>query len=57
MGLIAESTGLGMSGLQAINDFGISYKKIKMKVLLINGSLHKDGCTYTVQNEVAGRRK
>ncbi len=26
-----------------------------MKVLLINGSPHKDGCTYTALKEIAGQ--
>ncbi len=40
-----------------IYDFAESLERERersMKVLLINGSPHKDGCTYTALNEVAG---
>lgn len=29
------------------------FKEVTMKVLLINGSPHKEGCTYTALKEVA----
>lgn len=57
MGIIAAGAGLGIGGLQAVTSFGASDKETnmrKMKVLLVNGSPHKEGCTYTALSEVAG---
>ena len=54
IGLAAAGIGLGAGGAGALNVFGDNYNGHKMKVLLINGSPHKEGCTHTALNEVAG---
>lgn len=57
MGAIVAGAGLGIGGLHAATSFGVSDKETnmrKMKVLLVNGSPHKEGCTYTALSEVAG---
>lgn len=57
MGAIVAGARLGIGGLHAATSFGVSDKETnmrKMKVLLVNGSPHKEGCTYTALSEVAG---
>lgn len=45
---------LGIGGLQAAELFsGKKFNGKKMKVLLVNGSPHKEGCTFTALSEVA----
>ena len=52
MGLMAAGIGLGLSGASAILPSGNDYNRKNMKVLLVNGSPHKQGCTYTALSEV-----
>ena len=52
MGLMAAGIGLGLSGASAILPGGNNYNRKNMKVLLVNGSPHKQGCTYTALSEV-----
>lgn len=54
IGLVAAGIGLGAGSAGALDLAGDSYKGRSMKVLLVNGSPHKEGCTYTALNEVAG---
>lgn len=55
IGTAAAGFGLGVGGATALgNVFGNSYNDRKMKVLLVNGSPHKEGCTYTALSEIAG---
>lgn len=54
IGTAAAGFGLGVGGATALgNVFGNSYNDRKMKVLLVNGSPHKEGCTYTALSEIA----
>ena len=49
------------STLQALKNYLIYinevYRSMKMKVLLLNGSPHQHGCTYTALNEIAEELK
>ena len=40
--------------MRRVFQYFIKYGGLRMKVLLINGSPHEDGCTYTALREVAG---
>lgn len=55
LGYAAAGIGLGIGGAQAISLTGgeNQYKESKMKVLVVNGSPHREGCTYTALKEVA----
>lgn len=53
MGIAAAGVGLGIGGASALDVFGETYNGRQMKVLLVNGSPHKEGCTYTALSEVA----
>lgn len=54
IGTAAVGFGLGVGGATALgNVFGNSYNDREMKVLLVNGSPHKEGCTYTALSEIA----
>ena len=55
MGTVAIGAGLGIGGLHATEILGNpagEYQGRKMKVLLVNGSPNKEGCTYTALTEV-----
>lgn len=52
MGIAAAGIGLGIGGANAFDILGKDYKERNMKVLLVNGSPHKEGCTYTALSEV-----
>ena len=52
MGIAAVSMGLGAVGADALG-IGNEYGKSDLKVLLVNGSPHKEGCTFTALHEVA----
>lgn len=52
MGIAAAGIGLGIGGANAFDVLGKDYKERNMKVLLVNGSPHKEGCTYTALSEV-----
>lgn len=55
MGTVAIGAGLGIGGLHAAEVLGNptgEYQDRKMKVLLVNGSPNKEGCTYTALTEV-----
>lgn len=53
MGIAATGIGLGIGGANAFDVLGKNYKERNMKVLLVNGSPHKEGCTYTALTEIA----
>lgn len=55
MGVVAAiGTGLGIAGTSAAAIFNNGkYNGKKMKVLLVNGSPHKEGCTFTALSEMA----
>lgn len=55
LGAVTAGLGLGAAGMEAFNVFGrdSKYRMSEMKVLLVNGSPHKEGCTFTALNEVA----
>lgn len=56
MGTLAAGAGLGISNLHGANSISILDNQAngrKMKVLLVNGSPHKEGCTYTALSEVS----
>ena len=55
MGLAAIGTGLAMTSLGAAEPEFKTGKKLK--VMLVNGSPHKEGCTFTALSEVAGALK
>lgn len=52
MGLVAASIGLGLTHADAVNLSSSDYNRKDMKVLLVNGSPHKEGCTFTALSEV-----
>lgn len=55
IGTAAAGFGLGVGWTTALgNVFSNSYNDRKMKVLLVNGSPNKEGCTYTALSEIAG---
>ena len=47
MGLVAASIGLGLTHADTVNLSSSDYNRKDMKVLLVNGSPHKEGCTFT----------
>lgn len=53
MGIAAASIGIGAGGANAFGILGGEYKERDIKVLLVNGSPHKEGCTYTALTEIA----
>ena len=53
IGLVTGGTALAMSGAYALTNSNSSYKRKDMKVLLVNGSPHREGCTYTALTEVS----
>lgn len=53
MGIAAAGMGLGIGGVNALDVFGSDGSGRRMKVLLVNGSPHREGCTYTALSEVA----
>lgn len=55
MGLAAIGTGLAMTSLGAAESEFKTGKKLK--VMLVNGSPHKEGCTFTALSEIAGALK
>ena len=52
IGLATGGAALAMTGAYALTDPNSSYKRKDMKVLLVNGSPHRQGCTYTALTEV-----
>lgn len=53
IGLMTAGIALGAGSVGALNPTEENYRGRHMKVLLVNGSPHKEGCTYTALNEVA----
>lgn len=53
IGIAATGIGLGIGGVNALDVFGSGGSGRQMKVLLVNGSPHREGCTYTALSEVA----
>lgn len=53
MGIAAAGMGLGIGGASALDVLGGAPGRRRMKVLLVNGSPHREGCTYTALAEVA----
>lgn len=54
IGIAATGAALGIGGAGAFGLSRNSYRERPMKVLLVNGSPHKEGCTHTALEEVAG---
>lgn len=52
MGIAAAGIGLGIGGASAFDVLGGTSEGRRMKVLLVNGSPHREGCTYTALKEV-----
>lgn len=52
IGAITAGVGLGISGVEALELMKGNAVDRKMNVLLVNGSPHKEGCTYTALLEV-----
>lgn len=53
LGFAVAGAGIGLGGAQALDLTGGQYANKDMKVLLVNGSPHREGCTFTALNEVA----
>ena len=53
MGTTALGVGLGMGTVGAFNRINNLFTNRSMKVLLVNGSPNKEGCTYTALSEIA----
>lgn len=53
LGAIGIGAGLGVTGLSAAGNIFNSFNQRNMKVLLVNGSPNKEGCTYTALTEIA----
>lgn len=53
IGATAIGTGLGLGSAAALNNMNSAFTNRKMKVLLVNGSPNKEGCTFTALSEIA----
>lgn len=53
MGTAAFGAALGIGGTRVLGNPSDLYGESKMKVLLVNGSPHKEGCTHTALSEIA----
>ena len=53
MGTTAIGVGLGISGVSALGGLGSIFQGRTMRVLLVNGSPNREGCTFTALSEVA----
>lgn len=53
MGIAAAGLGLGIGSTSALDALDNTYDGRQMRVLLVNGSPHREGCTYTALGEVA----